>query len=96
MVELLHSCLTEVSHNNIRPNLPSDLNFYFFIKFYFLGKCPSHQECVAECPTEFWIFEVDALPDLLKYELAADSQPSLDFGFDTFYKTVLNLGGDPV
>ena len=39
---------------------------------------------MSECPEDFWIFEIDALPDLLIYRKSANT---LDLGFDNFLYT---------
>ena len=39
---------------------------------------------MSECPEDFWIFEIDALPDLISYREAAAN--TLDLSFDNFYK----------
>lgn len=32
------------------------------------GRCPSHQQCVAKCATEFWNYELHALKEILVYD----------------------------
>ena len=41
------------------------------------GRCPTHQMCVAQCPTDFWIYQVDALPALMAYDKVYESAPEM-------------------
>ena len=58
------------------------------------GRCPSHQMCVDACPTEFWLYEIDAeiaMSEIAKQDdtLQKGAQNGLAASgfFDKFYCT---------